>query len=233
MYLRWSVCRYALEGDNEHHGRSQRQPDWWFKWRPIRLACGRQRAIERGRSSNFVGPGGLANGQTYTRRSATAETSVPSRRRAGGPTATQWTTLFVRLRDVASAVPADPQRAWKPLACIQLQLRDERSLCKLKQVWFLWNSCSYSVQKHPLYSLHSCVTSESRRIVLTSSNYSDFNRSAFSFYSRTKRNIKFLLHISLKTVKNKKAQLTQGLRATAPSFQDGRQPSSWILSNRK
>jgi len=32
---------------------------------------------------------------------------------------------------------------------------------------------------------------------------------------------------------NKKAQLTQGLRATAPSFQDGRQPPSWILSNRK
>jgi len=31
----------------------------------------------------------------------------------------------------------------------------------------------------------------------------------------------------------KKAQLTQGLRATAPSFQDGRQPPSWILSNRK
>ena len=31
---------------------------------------------------------------------------------------------------------------------------------------------------------------------------------------------------------NKKAQLTQGLRATAPSFQDGRQPPSWILSNR-
>jgi len=30
----------------------------------------------------------------------------------------------------------------------------------------------------------------------------------------------------------KKAQLTQGLRATAPSFQDGRQPPSWILSNR-
>jgi len=26
--------------------------------------------------------------------------------------------------------------------------------------------------------------------------------------------------------KNKKAQLTQGLRATAPSFQDGRQPPS-------
>jgi len=34
-------------------------------------------------------------------------------------------------------------------------------------------------------------------------------------------------------VHNKKAQLTQGLRATAPSFQDGRQPPSWILSNRK
>jgi len=32
---------------------------------------------------------------------------------------------------------------------------------------------------------------------------------------------------------NKKAHLTQGLRATAPSFQDGRQPPSWILSNRK
>jgi len=32
---------------------------------------------------------------------------------------------------------------------------------------------------------------------------------------------------------NKKAQLTQGLRATAPSFQDGRQPPSWILPNRK
>jgi len=32
---------------------------------------------------------------------------------------------------------------------------------------------------------------------------------------------------------NKKAQLTQGLRATAPSFQDGRQPPSWTLSNRK
>jgi len=31
---------------------------------------------------------------------------------------------------------------------------------------------------------------------------------------------------------NKKAQLTQGLRATAPSFQDGRQLPSWILSNR-
>ena len=30
---------------------------------------------------------------------------------------------------------------------------------------------------------------------------------------------------------NKEAQLTQGLRA--PSFQDGRQPPSWILSNRK
>jgi len=28
---------------------------------------------------------------------------------------------------------------------------------------------------------------------------------------------------------NKKAQLTQGLRATAPSFQDGRQPPFWIL----
>jgi len=27
----------------------------------------------------------------------------------------------------------------------------------------------------------------------------------------------------------KKAQLTQGLRATAPSFQDGCQPPSWIL----
>jgi len=34
-------------------------------------------------------------------------------------------------------------------------------------------------------------------------------------------------------IKYKKAQLTQGLRATAPSFQDGRQPPSWILSNRK
>ena len=33
--------------------------------------------------------------------------------------------------------------------------------------------------------------------------------------------------------KNKKAQLTQGLRTTAPSFQDSRQPPSWILSNRK
>jgi len=32
---------------------------------------------------------------------------------------------------------------------------------------------------------------------------------------------------------DKKAQLTQGLRATAPSFQDGRQPTSWILLNRK
>jgi len=32
---------------------------------------------------------------------------------------------------------------------------------------------------------------------------------------------------------NKKAQLTQGLRATTPSFQDGLQPPSWILSNRK
>jgi len=32
---------------------------------------------------------------------------------------------------------------------------------------------------------------------------------------------------------NKKAQLTQGLRATAPSFQDGRQPPSWTLSNWK
>jgi len=31
----------------------------------------------------------------------------------------------------------------------------------------------------------------------------------------------------------KKAQLTQGLCATAPSFQDGRQPPSWILSNCK
>jgi len=31
----------------------------------------------------------------------------------------------------------------------------------------------------------------------------------------------------------KKAQLTQGLRATALSLQDGRQPPSWILSNRK
>jgi len=30
--------------------------------------------------------------------------------------------------------------------------------------------------------------------------------------------------------RNKKAQLTQGLRATAPSFQDGRQSPSWILS---
>jgi len=30
-----------------------------------------------------------------------------------------------------------------------------------------------------------------------------------------------------------KAQLTQGIRATAPSFQDGRQPPSWILSNWK
>jgi len=30
----------------------------------------------------------------------------------------------------------------------------------------------------------------------------------------------------------KKAQLTQGLRATAPSFQDSRQLQSWILSNR-
>jgi len=29
------------------------------------------------------------------------------------------------------------------------------------------------------------------------------------------------------------AQLTQGFSATAPSFQDGRQPPSWILSNRK
>jgi len=32
---------------------------------------------------------------------------------------------------------------------------------------------------------------------------------------------------------NKKAQLTLGLRATAPSFKDGRQPPSRILSNRK
>jgi len=32
---------------------------------------------------------------------------------------------------------------------------------------------------------------------------------------------------------NKKAQRTKGLRATAPSFQDGLQPPSWILSNRK
>ena len=37
------------------------------------------------------------------------------------------------------------------------------------------------------------------------------------------------------TKQHKKAQLTQGLRATAPSFQDGRarQLPSWILSNRK
>jgi len=34
------------------------------------------------------------------------------------------------------------------------------------------------------------------------------------------------------SIRNKKAQLTQGLRATAPSFQDGRQSPSWILSNR-
>jgi len=32
---------------------------------------------------------------------------------------------------------------------------------------------------------------------------------------------------------NKKAQLAQGLHATEPSFQDGRQPPAWILSNRK
>jgi len=31
---------------------------------------------------------------------------------------------------------------------------------------------------------------------------------------------------------NKKARLTPGLRATAPSFQDGRQLQSWILLNR-
>jgi len=36
--------------------------------------------------------------------------------------------------------------------------------------------------------------------------------------------------VSWVTIKlDKKAQLTQGLRATASSFQDGRQPSSWIL----
>jgi len=33
--------------------------------------------------------------------------------------------------------------------------------------------------------------------------------------------------------KYKKAQLMHGLHASAPSFQDGRQPLSWILSNRK
>jgi len=37
----------------------------------------------------------------------------------------------------------------------------------------------------------------------------------------------------LHNANNKKAQLPQGLRATAPSFQDGHQPPSWILSNRK
>jgi len=35
------------------------------------------------------------------------------------------------------------------------------------------------------------------------------------------------------TLTNKKAQLTQGLHATAQSFQDGCQPPPWILSNRK
>jgi len=34
-------------------------------------------------------------------------------------------------------------------------------------------------------------------------------------------------------INNKKAQLTQSLLAKAPLFQDGRQPPSWILSNRK
>ena len=40
-------------------------------------------------------------------------------------------------------------------------------------------------------------------------------------------------HVPLFTKEYKKAQLMQGLRATAPSFQDGRQLPSWILSNRK
>jgi len=40
-------------------------------------------------------------------------------------------------------------------------------------------------------------------------------------------------HQNYVTAPNKKAQMTQGLRATAPSFQDGRQPPSWILWNRK
>jgi len=35
-----------------------------------------------------------------------------------------------------------------------------------------------------------------------------------------------------KNKNNKKAQLTQGLCAIVPSFQDGRQLPSWILSNR-
>jgi len=38
--------------------------------------------------------------------------------------------------------------------------------------------------------------------------------------------------LSNSIIENKKAQLTQGLRATGPSFQYGRQPPSWILSNR-
>jgi len=40
-------------------------------------------------------------------------------------------------------------------------------------------------------------------------------------------------HLRLAASRNKKAQLMQGLRATAPSFQDGHQPPSWILSNQK
>ena len=49
----------------------------------------------------------------------------------------------------------------------------------------------------------------------------------------------YLCQIQLDTVSNKKAQLTPGLRANSAviprwrQFQDGRQPPSWLLSNRK
>jgi len=64
-----------------------------------------------------------------------------------------------------------------------------------------------------------------------------FSMSMKSHWGSTYSDIKILVSnfeiYSDHKKKNKKAQLTQGLCATAPSFQDGRQPPSWILSNRK
>jgi len=60
-----------------------------------------------------------------------------------------------------------------------------------------------------------------------------FSTPAFSAPPSYHRALPFEAEGQDAAMKNKKAQLTQGLRATAPSFEDGRQPPSWILSNRK
>jgi len=59
-------------------------------------------------------------------------------------------------------------------------------------------------------------------------NQRNFNKSELKYNSNSNH-----FYFSPYASNDKKAQLTQGLRATSPLFQDGRQPQSSILSNRK